>query len=139
MESLTVMIISGCVIVEQGAILALHRISPDWYEIPGGKQEPGETPDATALREAREELGCNITLTHYLGGAHFFYDRKEITSHWYAALLEDGQTPRIMEPHKFSEIVRIPLDRWSDYPLSPNLQRYLQDYSMGRITLHAVR
>ncbi len=135
LEPLTALIISGCVIVEHDTILTLRRINPDWHELPGGKQELGEPLDRTAIREAREELGCDVTLTYYLGGAHFFYDHKEITSHWYAALLENGQTPHVMEPQKFSALARIPLKDYKNYPLSPNLHRYLHDLERGSITL----
>ena len=32
------------------------------WELPGGKLEPGETPEAAVVREIREELGVNLIL-----------------------------------------------------------------------------
>lgn len=34
---------AGCVIVKVNSILLLHRIDKDWWEVPGGKGEPGRT------------------------------------------------------------------------------------------------
>ena len=42
---------AGCVIVKNDSILLLHRIDKDWFELPGGKGEEGESLEQTAARE----------------------------------------------------------------------------------------
>jgi 8-oxo-dGTP diphosphatase len=36
------------------------------WEFPGGKVEPAEPPETALIREIREELGCDITITRAL-------------------------------------------------------------------------
>lgn len=35
--------------------------------LPGGGSRTGESPEATVVREVREEVGCNVTLRSHLG------------------------------------------------------------------------
>jgi len=62
----------GVALVEGGRVLAARRSSPPalagLWELPGGKVEPGENPEDTAVREIREELGCAIAVTGWLNG-----------------------------------------------------------------------
>jgi mutator protein MutT len=51
---------SSAILVRNGRILMIRRKnapSYDMFAFPGGRAEPGETPDQTALREFEEETG----------------------------------------------------------------------------------
>jgi len=50
-------------IVKDGLVLAVARgkTNSDKIGLPGGKEEPGESPIETAIREAREETGIVVT------------------------------------------------------------------------------
>jgi 8-oxo-dGTP diphosphatase len=63
-------VVVGVALVRAGRVLAARRASPPAtagrWEFPGGKVEAGESADAAAAREIREELGCGITVTGWL-------------------------------------------------------------------------
>ncbi len=70
----------GAAIVRHGMVLAARRTTPaaaaGLWEFPGGKAEPGETPEAALVREIGEELGCVIAVMGWLAaevpiGEHF--------------------------------------------------------------------
>ena len=56
----------GAVITHNGRILAARRHATEsqraGWEFPGGKVQPGETPQAALTREIREELGVSIAV-----------------------------------------------------------------------------
>ncbi|WP_312869003.1 NUDIX hydrolase [Amycolatopsis pithecellobii] len=45
---------------EQARILMVHTTYKDYWDVPGGYVEPGESPREAAQREVREELGLSI-------------------------------------------------------------------------------
>jgi len=51
---------AGVIVVENGRLLALQEDDKSFLLVPGGKVEPGETDEAAAIREVREELGVAV-------------------------------------------------------------------------------
>lgn len=56
-------------IVAGESVLLMHRRKgdEDYYVVPGGGIEPGETPHEAAMREAKEETGLTVELDEKLG------------------------------------------------------------------------
>ena len=56
-------------IVERGKVLLMHRhkAGMEYYSVPGGKMEQGETPEQTAVREIHEETSINVQAARLLG------------------------------------------------------------------------
>lgn len=58
---------AGVVAVDtHGQVLLVEPTYKDYWEAPGGIVEPGESPRTCARREAREELGLDVTVGRLL-------------------------------------------------------------------------
>ncbi|CAN5550735.1 hypothetical protein BH10ACT10_BH10ACT10_26150 [soil metagenome] len=66
-------LVVGAALVRHGRVLATRRTHPEpaagRWEFPGGKVEPGESPQDAVVREVREELGCEVVVTGLLEGS----------------------------------------------------------------------
>ena len=61
---------AGALVESNGRLMLIRRgVEPfkGWWDIPGGFLDPGEHPEAGAVREVREETGLAIHLTSLLG------------------------------------------------------------------------
>jgi len=50
-----------------GKVLIAKRIKPPLWSLPGGRIEPGETPEAAAMRELLEETGVEAEIVALAG------------------------------------------------------------------------
>ncbi|MCR4828391.1 MAG: (deoxy)nucleoside triphosphate pyrophosphohydrolase [Bacteroidales bacterium] len=62
----------------------------DWWEFPGGKMEPGETPEEALKREIMEELETHVVLERYLSTVEYDYPDWHLTMHCFLCRVERG-------------------------------------------------
>ena len=63
----------------------------DGWEIPGGKLEPGETPEACIIREIHEELATEIKAERILGVVDYDYPNFHLTMHCILCTIVSGE------------------------------------------------
>lgn len=125
----TTFIVAGVVIKKDGKYLLVQERSPQAYglwNLPAGKVEKGSTIEETAIREAKEETGFDVTLKGKLGVFH-----EEITTpvkHAFEAKIVAG---KLQIPE--NELLDV---RWFTYQEIQNIKEKLRtEWVLGAINL----
>ena len=90
----------------------------DWWEFPGGKTEPGETPEEALKREIREELSAEISADKFLCTVDYDYPAFHLTMHCFlcsllseAMHLNEHEAARWLREEELNSIKWLPADR----------------------------
>ena len=94
-----------CAVIERNGSVLLaqrptHKHLPLKWEFAGGKVEPDEDPATAIVREIREELGCEIAVTHPLPRFTHDYGRVIIEMIPFVCTLRPGSP----EPHPHEHV-----------------------------------
>jgi 8-oxo-dGTP diphosphatase len=100
----------AAIIVEEGRLFATQRgygDFKDYWEFPGGKIEPGETPEEALRREILEELDTDIEVGNLLTTVEYDYPQFHLKLHCFRCRIIDGK----LQLKEHEDAVWIELDR----------------------------
>ena len=110
----------AAIIVKDGRVFATQRgygDFKDWWEFPGGKIEPGESPEQALVREIREELDAEIHIQSLLRTVEWDYPAFHLTLHCFicslvrdALHLNEHEAARWLGPDELDSVRWLPAD-----------------------------
>lgn len=117
-----IVLVSACALVDvEGRVLLAQRPEgksmAGLWEFPGGKVEPGETPEDTLIRELKEELEIDVTascLAPFTFASHS-YDSFHLMMPLYVCRKWNG-IPRPVEGQTLKWVRPV---RMGEYPMPP--------------------
>lgn len=106
------------IIWKDGQILIAQRAKDALWEFPGGKIDPGETPEACLVREIKEELNMTIKVEHlFMKVDGFFRGRNMELYVFHARCLDEYIHLNVhthvlwIEPKRMTEFLFVDEDR----------------------------
>ena len=120
--------VSAFVRDQKGRFLLMRRSGdsdycPGLWELPGGKVDPGETPEQALRREVQEETGLSIALEKFVGQAEFTAKGKKCMMYFWTVEITGG---RIRLSEENQDYDWLPLSEFSRKTVTPALEEVLR-------------
>ena len=83
----------AAIIIENGKVFATQRgygEFKDGWEFPGGKVEPGETPEEAIVREIKEELDTEVEVIELLDTVEYDYPNFHLSMGCFICKIKSG-------------------------------------------------
>lgn len=110
--------VTAAVIIEDGRLLVTRRPPGDplagLWELPGGKIEPGETPQQCLTRELAEELSMTAEIGDIVARTVYHYDHGS-----FEMLALKATRLSEFELRVHDDFAWVPLPQLGEYPLAP--------------------
>lgn len=132
----------GCrgIVIQDSRMLISHEVNADYYLIPGGGLEAGETPEECCIREICEETGYIVKpVSHFLTLSEY-YEEYQYISHYFlcdiigeseqnltANEIKRGLTPEWVSPDQMLKLY----SKHGDFAATNEEKRgaYLREYT----------
>ena len=115
---MTVIVVTAAVVERDGRFLVTRRIKGShlegYWEFPGGKCEPGETLEASLLRELREELAVDATVGEKILTISHAYPDRSVELNFFSVVLTNEPVPQLEQ-----EMQWIPREELASLKLPP--------------------
>lgn len=112
-------VVCGIVLRDDGKMLICQRgdgrALAGMWEFPGGKVEPGESPQQALVRELREELGIEVRVGLALGEVDWTYPWARLQLMPFLCSLEEGT----LEMREHQALCWIEPTEWSRFAWAP--------------------
>ena len=116
---------------DEGRCLLLRRAmssrgNPGKWDFPGGKADPGESFEATLLREVEEETGLRIALGRVVGAAESEAPGRRVAYLIMEARPVSGQ---VLLSDEHEDHAWVPVQDLAGADLAPQFRRFAQEYA----------
>jgi 8-oxo-dGTP diphosphatase len=122
-------------VLRRGEAVLLARRQPGksqggLWEFPGGKIEPGETPEACLARELAEEFGIEVEVGEYLLTSRYSYSHITVDLHAYAVRYVGGEL-RLVDHDAVAWVQPRDLGRYAVPPADEPIVAWLRRSASG--------
>lgn len=132
-----VIYVTRAIVIHRNCVLTAQRPDsmslPFTWELPGGKMEPGETPETCIVRETQEELGLQVRVIGQLPPV----DRKFRGKHYRMVPMLCEWIGGTLEVHEHAQAGWWPLHRIYELDWAPAerkvMEQYIQTHPVGLV------